>query len=338
MAAHCVMPTATGSGALASPATTLGILAAIVTLAMGNTDASAQSRQPPLDVKTCLREAREAIDTLKPAAEKVSGKPLDIVPPTMVDIFSSARTHGQRQDNFVDYTARVDGNAVRVAADFCRASAEAKLAIIAHELGHIIDAASGTEPGQGHRGWSADPREISATRRGSEILRAAGVDDLGFVLALPAEHLVPAGILRPADVSTLAQKIVGTRKIHLFQFDGKPGDWLFWPGNRIEFRYAATDAVVDDFLLVYNIVRQSSKMRRWNDIAQAEAAARIYRSAGGDLAAVASALEAHAQPRGETSPPESTRHRNPLANADIAVAVRRVMTKAPASTGPSALH
>ena len=313
-------------------------VAIAATLAALVADASAQSRHALPDVKTCLRDAREAIDTLKPAAEKVSGKPLDVVPPTMVDIFSSARPPGQRQDTFVDYTARVDGNDVRVAADFCRASAAAKLAIIAHEMGHIIDAAAGAEPGQGHRGWNADPREISATRRGSEILRAAGVDDLGFALTLPAEHLVPAGILRPADASAIAQKIVGKRKILWFQFDGKAGDWLFWPGEQIEFRYAATDVVVDDFLLVYNIVRQSSKMRRWSNMAQAEAAARIYRIAGGDLAAVASALEAHAQPRGETSPQSLARHRNPLSNADIASAVRRVMTKAPSSTEPSALH
>lgn len=141
------------------------------------------------------------IDKLRPAAEAVLGRSIDIVPPTMMDIYSSSGSRNGNPDQGIPYAARVVGREIRVAEAFCRASEGLRLAIIAHELGHVIDEAADTVPMSGSPDWSTDPREISATRRASEILRAAGIGILDLVAALPTEHLVRAGILRPKAIS-----------------------------------------------------------------------------------------------------------------------------------------
>jgi len=254
--------------------------------------ASAQSPRAGIDVKICLEQARAAIDRLTPAAETVLGKPIDIRPPTTVDIFSSVRTHGKIDAFSITYAARVEGKEIRIAMDFCNKSEAYKLAIIAHELGHVVDNEAGTAPDKGQPNWITDPRELAATRRGGDILRVAGIGTLDMVTNLPPEHLVAAGVLRSVAVPEVAQKLLGSRKIALLQFDGKPGQWLVGRKDPLNVIYSPTDAVVDEFMLVFFAMQRANEAPgRVLPRLSIEKIARDYRDAGGDLAAVAKAME-----------------------------------------------
>ncbi len=295
--------------------------------------AAAQLQRAPLDVKACLRDARLAIEKLQPAAERVLGQAIDVAPPTMVDIYASAAGLGDRRDESLKYAARVDGKQIRITATFCRTAAGSRLAIIAHELGHVLDTAAGTTPVAGSPNWNADPREISATRRGREILSAAGIGNLDLIAAMPAEHLAHAGILHPVPLSAIAQTVAGNRKVSLYRFDGKPGEWSAGLGEHLEIRYSPTNAAFDEFFAVYFITRHRDATQRHDFIASIEAAAKAYRAAGGDLAALAVALDPKTAPRAESPTSASGRDGDAPSNRGISDAIRRVLAQPAGGSG-----
>lgn len=296
------------------------------------TSAAAQTQRAPLDVKACLRDARQAIEKLQPAAESVLGKPIDVAPPTMVDVYASAAGLGDRRDESLKYAARVDGKQIRITTTFCRSAAGIRLAIIAHELGHILDTAAGTTPVAGASNWNLDPREISATHHAGKILHAAGIGNLDLIAAMPAEHLAHAGILQPVPLSAIAQAVAGNRKVSLYRFDGKPGEWSTGLGENLEIRYSPTSAAFDEFFVVFFITRHRDASKRQHFIASIEAAAKAYRAAGGDLAALAVALDPKTAPRVELPASESGRGGDAPSNGGISDAIRRVMAQ-PAGGG-----
>lgn len=68
------------------------------------------------------------------------------------------------------------GSQVSIYESFCKEPLAFQQAVLAHELGHVVDVAeAGKRPATG-LSWQDRPAEIEATRQGLKIMAAAGLD------------------------------------------------------------------------------------------------------------------------------------------------------------------
>lgn len=148
------------------------------------------------EADACVATARQLIAELLPFAEQIAGKPLPVVAPRHVALLTIAPA------GIIGYqeTAHVFGAHIEIHPHFCRRDKEVQAAIIAHELGHLIDGQSGQmSPAISAAQWADRTTEIGATRHAIEIFRRAGKDVAAFRREYQVSHLEHAGLARTPE-------------------------------------------------------------------------------------------------------------------------------------------
>ncbi len=145
-----------------------------------------------LSPRECVRSATELFALLKPQADLLAGRVLQVKPPAAVTL-ASFSTAGV--DESIGTRGLTDGKTIEITSRFCRQTDSAKLATLAHELGHVVDYAidpkswDSTETGD----WNLRPREIQATRYAAVMLEALKKQDV-LLSHYGEAHLSAAGI------------------------------------------------------------------------------------------------------------------------------------------------
>ena len=120
---------------------------------------------------SCTATARQLINELLPFAEQIAGKTLDVKLPRNVVLFWIP-PNGATEEQA---TAHVFGNSIQIHKAFCIKDDTVKAAIIAHELGHIIEGESSqSSPWIMAEKWADRITEIRATRHAIDIFHRSG--------------------------------------------------------------------------------------------------------------------------------------------------------------------
>lgn len=139
----------------------------------------------------CAVTARQLITELLPFAEQIAGKPLEVKLPSSVVLFWISPGGVPTEQA----TAHVFGNSIQIHKAFCIKDNAVKAAILAHELGHIIEGESSqASPWIMAEKWADRATEIRATRHAIDIFQRAGRDVQAFRREYDPKHLEKAGL------------------------------------------------------------------------------------------------------------------------------------------------
>ncbi len=139
----------------------------------------------------CAASARQLINELRPFAEEIAGKPLEITLPRSVVLFWISPSGVSEEQA----TAHVFGKSIQIHKGFCIKDDEVKAAIIAHELGHIIEGESSqASPWIMAEKWADRSTEIRATRHAIDIFQRSGRNPDAFRREYEPRHLEKAGL------------------------------------------------------------------------------------------------------------------------------------------------
>lgn len=158
-------------------------------MAHADPDKPAKPRTGPL--ASCVDKARHLIAELLPFAEQIAGKALDVKPPSNVVLFWISPSGAPTEQA----TAHVFGHSIQIHKAFCTKDDGVKAAILAHELGHIIEGETGqASPWITAEKWADRATEIRATRHALDIFYRGGRDIRAFRREYDPEHLEKAGL------------------------------------------------------------------------------------------------------------------------------------------------
>lgn len=139
----------------------------------------------------CTASARQLIAELRPFAEQIAGKPLEITLPRNVVLFWISPSGASEEPA----TAHVFGTSIQIHKGFCVKDDEVKAAIIAHELGHLIEGESSqASPWIMAAKWADRITEIRATRHAIDIFHRSGRNPDAFRREYEPRHLEKAGL------------------------------------------------------------------------------------------------------------------------------------------------
>jgi hypothetical protein len=139
--------------------------------------------------RQCLSDGTALIKQLQPHAQQIQVKPLKIVLPQTISLVSLGTESADRLARYIWTTGEID-----LFSGFCKLDMAGRRAVIAHELGHAVDAAvldghvmTGLQPE-----WERRPAEIAATTYALAIYRRAGLPERELEAQLPASQLAVA--------------------------------------------------------------------------------------------------------------------------------------------------